>query len=60
MVGLSESLIAHENIELTVVFPISSSKIIISGEIEGIKYFGFPQRKPSQSMICKQKFIYPK
>lgn len=45
MVSLSKSLITHENIELTVVFPISSSKIIIHGEIEGIKYFGFPQKK---------------
>jgi glycosyltransferase involved in cell wall biosynthesis len=45
MVGLSDSLISNEDIELTVVFPLSSSKSIISGEIEGIKYFGFPQKK---------------
>jgi glycosyltransferase involved in cell wall biosynthesis len=45
MVGLSDSLISNADIELTVVFPLSSSKSIISGEIEGIKYFGFPQKK---------------
>ncbi|HBC31528.1 MAG TPA: glycosyl transferase family 1 [Clostridiales bacterium] len=45
MVGLSDSLSLNDDIELTIVFPLSSSKTIISGEIEGIKYFGFPQKK---------------
>jgi len=45
MVGLSDSLTSHDDIELSVVFPVSSHKSIISGEIEGIRYFGFPQNK---------------
>jgi len=53
MVGLSDSLITNDDIELTVVFPLSSSESIISGEIDSIKYFGFPQRKASTKYDTK-------
>jgi glycosyltransferase involved in cell wall biosynthesis len=57
MVGLSDSLSTNNNIELKIAFPLSSSKSMISGEIEGIKYFGFPQKK-SATMYNMQTEVY--
>lgn len=45
MIGIADNLIINNNIELTVVFPLSSAKSIISGETESVRYYGFPRKK---------------
>lgn len=42
--GLYSMCIALNNIELSICFPIDNNKSIISGEVNGVKYFSFYQK----------------
>jgi len=45
LIGLSESLLCHADLELIIVFPMLGIGEAVSGETEGIRYWGFPQKK---------------
>lgn len=45
LTGLSNDLLKISDVQLSVCFPVSSEDGLLSGEVENMKYFGFPQKK---------------
>ena len=43
--GLAEGLLQSGEVTLSVAFPIYQSASLVSGEVDNLRYFGFPQKK---------------
>lgn len=53
--GLSNELLKTAAVQLTVCFPITFQKSLLEGEVENLKYFGFPNIKNDQSNYSKEE-----
>jgi glycosyltransferase involved in cell wall biosynthesis len=56
LVGLSDSILQDAQIQLTVAFPMNKTQSIISGKIDNLEYFGFPQLNSMDYCLKKEEY----
>lgn len=58
LVGLSDDLLKIKAIELTVCFPVVSQKELLIGQVDNLKYYGFPQKISNPTIYNHEVEIY--
>jgi glycosyltransferase involved in cell wall biosynthesis len=56
LAGLSDSILQDAEIELTIAFPMNKVQSIISGKVDNLAYFGFPQLNSTEYSLKTEEY----